>query len=215
MGIDLLEVIPSRKARINLSAARRTQNKTREEQKGTHDPKVGASPGAVANVIQDPHRTRSYLARMASTIRCIIIAVSLVLLNSSAHGQTPVVNVPKTARDHFAQHYPKAAKQKWKQGSKQIKAEFELKGETFHTIYSAKGEWVRTEHNVKKSEVPAPVMRALLATKYAKWEIAEVEEHATPEHPSLFKVKVKTEVSKAELVFTADGKLLREEEKAR
>ncbi len=158
---------------------------------------------------------RSYLAHMAQLIRGIIIAVSLLLLNSSVYAQAPIVNVPQVARDHFAQRYSKAAKQKWKQDSKQIKAEFELKGEKYASIYTPNGEWVRTERNIPKSALPAAVTSALQAGKYASWKIDDVEEHNTPQQSKLYKVKVKTETKKAELFFAPDGKLVREEEKAK
>jgi hypothetical protein len=42
-----------------------------------------------------------------------------------------------------------------------------------------------------------------------------VEQHATPEHASLYKVNVETEKDKAELFFLPDGKLLKQEVKAK
>lgn len=143
-----------------------------------------------------------------------LILFSFCLLNGIfSSAQTTSAGVPSAARTHFAQAYPKAAEQEWKVGNKQVKAEFKLKGEKYLAIYSLKGQWVRTEHNIPNSELPTTVTAALKAGKYASWKIEDVEEHATPQQPKLYKVKVETEAQKAELFFTPDGILVREEGK--
>jgi hypothetical protein len=143
---------------------------------------------------------------------------SALLLAGGIHvlGQDPaVVTLPAAAKAHLAQHYPKATVKEWKQGAKLFRAEFVLKGEKHTALYTTEGVWVRTEHDISKSELSGPVARALKAGKYGAWKIDDVEEHATPEHASLFKVNVETEKEKAELLFVPDGKLLKEEVKAR
>jgi Putative beta-lactamase-inhibitor-like, PepSY-like len=140
--------------------------------------------------------------------------LSIVLLTGLAtHAQTPTAVVPQAARTHFAQTYPKAVEQEWKTGTKQVKAEFKLKGEKYQALYLLDGKWVRTEHNIPKSELPAAVSAALKASKYGSWKVDDVEEHATPEQPKLYKLKVKSETAKAELFFTPEGRLVREEGK--
>lgn len=144
-------------------------------------------------------------------MRTLLLSLGFVVASVS-YAQPAPVAVPQAARTHFSQAYPKAAGLEWKQG-KQIKARFKLKGEDYCAYYTAQGAWTRTEHNVKKSELPLAVVTALQASKYGKWKIEDAEEHATPEHPSIFKVKVESETAKAELFFAPDGKLVREESK--
>ncbi|MFN3875017.1 MAG: PepSY-like domain-containing protein [Flavobacteriales bacterium] len=143
----------------------------------------------------------------------LLSALTAVAIPTAA--QTTKVNPPATALAHLKQHYPKAQVKEWKQGTKNIRAEFKLKGETYKATYTAEGNWVRTEHDIKKDELPKAVHRALIASKYSAWKIDDAEEHATPEHAQLFKVKAKSETESAELFFLPDGKLLKEEVKAR
>lgn len=144
------------------------------------------------------------------------IAALLLAVGIHAFGQAPtVVTPPAAAKAHLAQRYPKANVKEWKQGAKLFRAVFMLKGEKHTAMYTTEGVWVRTEHDISKNELPGAVARAIKAGKYATWKIDDVEEHATPEHASLFKVHVETEKEKAELFFLPDGKLLKEEVKAR
>lgn len=129
--------------------------------------------------------------------------------------QTTKVNPPAAAQTHLKQHYPKAEVKEWKQGAKNFRAEFKLRGETYKATYTAEGAWVRTEHDIKKEELPSAVMRAIKAGKHAAWKLDDAEEHATPEQAKLYKVKLQSEKENAELFFLPDGKLLKEEVKAR
>lgn len=147
---------------------------------------------------------------MRSSLLLLLLTVSF-----AAAGQTAPVIPPAPAKTHFAQHYPKAKAKEWKQGAKHFSIEFDLKGEGYKATYAADGAWVRTEHDIGKSEIPGPVARALKASKYAGWKLEDEEEHSTPEHPVLIRLKVESETHKAELFFLPDGKLLREEVKPR
>lgn len=148
-------------------------------------------------------------------MRSRLLALGLVLLVSAAHAQQPAVNVPAAARVHLTKTYPGAVVGGWKQGGKHLKAQFKLKGEGYQAVYTSEGVWVRTEHNIPKADLPTPVTAALKAGKYGDWKITDVEEHASPTAPKVFKVKVSTEVKKAELLFAPDGKLLNEEVKTK
>ena len=140
------------------------------------------------------------------------LAVAFLGIFSCSFGQAQV-DPPAAARTHLNGTYSGAVVKEWKEGKKHFKAEFRLKDETYRAYYSPEGVWVRTEHNVKKSELPEPVTAALLRSKYGKWKIEEVEEHASPRQASIFKVRLKTETKKAELDFAPDGRILKESEK--
>lgn len=148
-------------------------------------------------------------------MRTLLTFTILLLLTPYVAAQKAASKAPATAVAHLTANYPGAAVKEWKQGAKNWKAEFKLKGEEYDAFYTPAGAWVRTEHNIPKSELPAAVTTALKASKYDSWKIDDVEEHATPEQPKLYKLKMEIEVKKAELFFTTEGKLVREEEKAK
>lgn len=151
------------------------------------------------------------------TMRTLLTLLVLLSLAPVAMAQKAAVKAPATALAHLSKTYPGAVVKEWKQSAKHFKVDFKIKGEAYHAYYSPAGAWVRTEHNIPKSELPAAVVKAMKASKYGSWKIGDVEEHATPEHPKLYKVKVELEEKKqkAELFFTPDGKLVREEGKAK
>jgi len=148
-------------------------------------------------------------------MRFVLTALALIA-SAQLLAQTPVsVTPPASAKAHLTQTYPKASVKEWKQGTKLFRAEFTLKGEKHTAVYTTEGAWVRTEHDIKKDELPDAITRALKASKFGAWKIEDVEEHATPEHASLFKLKVESEKEKAELFYLPNGKLLKEEVKAK
>ncbi|MBK7383286.1 MAG: PepSY-like domain-containing protein [Flavobacteriales bacterium] len=149
-------------------------------------------------------------------MRYLVLLAAILLFTPFTSAQKPTAVVPPAAASaHLTKTYPGAVVEKWKKGGKHFKADFKLKGETYHAYYTPTGGWVRTEHNIPKSELPAAVAAQLKASKYSNWKIKDVEEHATPEQPRLFKLKVDTEIKKAELVFTPDGNLVSADEKAK
>lgn len=143
--------------------------------------------------------------------------ITLLALGSSTAvvGQKTTPNVPPEAKAHFAQHYPKAKAVEWEQGAKHINVEFDLGAEGYKATYTAAGSWVRTEHDIPKSEIPPPVSKALKASKYATWKLEDEEEHNTPKHPSVVKLKLESETQEVDLFFLPDGTLLKEEVKER
>lgn len=138
-----------------------------------------------------------------------VLALVFLTLSYCSSGQTKVTP-PSAARAHLNSTYAGAVVKEWKEGKKHFKAEFKLKDETYRAYYTAEGAWVRTEHNVKKSELPPPVIAALQNSKYGHWKIADVEEHASPQQASFYRVRVKTETKKAELDLAPDGGILKE-----
>ena len=148
---------------------------------------------------------------MRYVLASLTVIASLQLLAQT----TSTIAPPAIAKAHLAQTYPKATVKEWNQGTKLFRAEFTLKGEKHTAVYTTEGAWVRTEHDIKKDELPGTIARALKASKFGAWKIEDVEEHATPEVASLFKVKLESEKEKAELFFLPDGQLLKEEVRAR
>jgi hypothetical protein len=146
--------------------------------------------------------------------RALLLAVLLTAAQSLAAQQT-AVTPPPAALAHLLQQHPGTAVKEWKQGAKLYRAVFTLKGEKYTAVYTTDGSWVRTEHNIRKEELPKAVHKTLLSGTYSGWEIDDVEEHRTPMQAQVFKVDVKSDRKKAELFLLPDGTLLKEEVKER
>jgi len=147
---------------------------------------------------------------LKAALLTLTLAVALPLA-----AQPDPAKPPAAAKAHLMQRYPKATVKEWKQGAKLFRAVFMLKGEKHTAVYTAEGVWVRTEHDIRKEEVPTAVMGALRASKYSAWKLDDQEAHATPEHASVFKLTVASETQKAEMHYLPNGKLMKEEVKAK
>lgn len=146
--------------------------------------------------------------------RALLITVLLTLAQPMVAQQTSITP-PPAALAHLLQQHPGAAVKEWKQGAKLYRAIFTQKGEKYTAVYTTDGAWVRTEHDIRKEELPKAVHRTLLTGTYSGWEIDDVEEHRTPTHTQLFKVDVKNTSKKAELFLLPDGTVVKEEVKER
>lgn len=139
--------------------------------------------------------------------------LSTFLICSSLLAQTGAAQAPAAAKAHFGKTYPDAVVKEWKRTGRHVKAEFKVKGVEYDAYYTPEGEWVRTEHDIPKSALPAAVTTALKGSAYGSWKVDDVEEHATPVHAVLYKIEVEGATGKAELFYTPTGKLVREEPK--
>lgn len=144
---------------------------------------------------------------------CLLLAAALLVGSTAA--QSGSDQAPSAARTHLAKTYPDAVVKEWKRTTKHVKAAFKVKGVGYDAYFTPDGTWVRTEHDIPKNALPATVTTALKASAYGNWKVDDVEEHATPRYALLYKVQVKGDTKEAELFFTPDGKLVRQEEKAR
>jgi hypothetical protein len=46
--------------------------------------------------------------------------------------------------------------------------------------FTRTGEWTRTETELRRTEIPAPVTAAIAASQYSAWRVDDVEHHDTP-----------------------------------
>lgn len=120
---------------------------------------------------------------------------------------------PPAAVAHFTKNHPNATKVRWELGRKNFRAEFRIKDENHRAVYTPEGEWVRTEHDIPRSELPAAVKAAISTSAYRTWDIDDVEQHVTTEHPNLYKISLENDLKKADLHYTPEGKMVREQVK--
>lgn len=160
------------------------------------------------------HDRPGTLRYLWTTMRNTILLLA-VLAAAPLAAQPGADQAPQAAKAHLAKTYPDAVVKEWKKTTKHVKAEFKVKGVDYDAYYSPEGGWVRTEHDIPKAALPAAVTSALKGGTYGAWKVDDVEEHATPQHALLYKVKVEGDTKEAELFFAPDGKLVRQEEKAR
>lgn len=119
--------------------------------------------------------------------------------------------VPAVVRATFKKLHPDTYVHEWEliKKTQLYEAEFILKGTKYEAYFTRDGQWVRTERDIKKTEIPQQVLASLAKTEYATWEIDDVEEHQSPEHKLFYEIEVEQGRQETYLYFLPDGKLLR------
>lgn len=126
-----------------------------------------------------------------------------------ANGQ--IRKIPASVTEAFKEKYPDATKVEWKDKVTSFAASFEEDGKQYEARFNSKGEWQETEEQISEEEIPETVKDGLEKSKYSEWEITKVRRIELPGDTVQFKVQVeKSEIQKKNLLFSSDGKLLKE-----
>lgn len=146
-----------------------------------------------------------------NTMRTCLPILLLILLNTNLHAQSGASDAPAAARQHLATQHPDAVVKEWERRKRNFKVEFKVKGVEYDSYYTVDGVWVRTEHDIEKKDLPAAITTAMKAGKYGTWKTEDVEQHATPKHAILYKVKVQSGGEVMEVFYLPDGTLVKEQ----
>ncbi len=87
---------------------------------------------------------------------------------------------PKPVADAFAKKFAAATEVKWEQEGQEWEAEFKSNGAEMSASYDAAGKWLETETELKKSELPAELFKAVML-KFKGWDIEEVVKLDSPD----------------------------------
>ena len=138
----------------------------------------------------------------------LIILALLVSFSTQAQKKAP-----ESVQNKFKSMFATAEKAKFskeKDGSWEV--DFKQNMVKSSAKFSANGEWLETEQNIKFAETPASVQE-FVKSKYAGFDVETCEKVSTPEATS-FEVFVEKGKQYLELKITPEGKLI-EEKKAK
>lgn len=100
---------------------------------------------------------------------------------------------------------------KWKEKENRYKTKFVQNGSKYKAYFAKDGSWIRTERDIKKTEVPEAVWEAFSKTEYVRWKIDDIEEHSTPQHKLVYEIEVKLKEGrqkrKSYLYYLPNGEL--------
>lgn len=142
----------------------------------------------------------------------MILILFLFLYTGQTYAQTHREDgIPQAIRNSFSTLYPDvyAYEWKWKKKKNHYKAKFYIKGIKYKSYFSPTGEWIRTERDVKRWEVPEAVWNGLAETEYANWKVDDREEHQTPEYDLIYEIEVERGKQETLLYFLPDGRLVK------
>lgn len=143
-------------------------------------------------------------------LRFIFIVLGFAFCGNSYAQDLKESEVPKIVVGNFKKKYPDAYVYEWEWKKKKFvyEAEFILKSKRYEAHYTKDGQWVKTEREVKKNEIPQAVWDSLKKSKYADWKIEDQEEHSTPQNELFYEIKIKNNKSKIFLNFLPNGELI-------
>jgi len=117
--------------------------------------------------------------------------------------------VPDKVSSAFSVKFPDAKKIKWdKENDNEWEAEFKMDGKEYSANFDMEGNWMETEYEIDKSEIPADV-KATLDTQFADYKIKEAEISETA-NGKVYEFEVKKGKSEAEVVIDCDGKMVKD-----
>ena len=117
--------------------------------------------------------------------------------------------VPEAVKTTFTTMYPDVTVQEWEYNKKKkwYVAEFLQTDIQYESIFSADGEWIRTEKDIREADVPATVL-ASIAGKYPGWKIDGAEEYQTTEHNIVYVIDIEQGRKEMELYLLPGGQLI-------
>ena len=121
-------------------------------------------------------------------------------------------DVPEAVKVSFVKNFPNVKSVKWsKESESEFEAEFKKGALKQSANFDASGNWLVTETEIKKSDLP-PLIQAAIKKEFEGFKVEEAEKVETPKG-----VTYEVELEKGKVTygveFTAEGKVLKKEEK--
>lgn len=145
-------------------------------------------------------------------MKAIIFASALVCfgLTTTYAQKLTADKVPANVQASFKKQFPKATKTQWEMENTDYEVEFKDNGIEYSAVYNKDGQWLSTEQEIKKAELPAAVKQAV-EKEFPKAELEETEKITYPNNSMAYEMEVEQGEQKFEVQFSADGKLLKKE----
>jgi len=130
----------------------------------------------------------------------LLSLVFLILLGCNSNTS----EIPKAVHDAFASKFPNATEVEWeKESTTEWEAEFEIEGKEYTATFNNQGNWLETEWEIPKNELPEDVLNSL-ATHFSSYSIEESEISET-EKGQLYELEIKVGDKDQELSINQEG----------
>ncbi len=129
--------------------------------------------------------------------------IPLLLVSFTTFAQQ--VNIPKTAKDSFTKHYPKAAEVKWDKENGDYEASFKFNGKDMSVIFDKDGKTLETETAIEISQLPNGIEK-YVRDNYKGFQITGAAEIIKSNGEKLYEAEVTKGNNKKDLFFDKNGK---------
>ena len=146
-------------------------------------------------------------------MRQIAIMCAAALVSGALPAQKlKETEVPQPVKVSFVKNFPNIKSVKWlKESESEFEAEFKYGSLEQSANFDASGNWLVTETEIKKSDLPLAV-QAAIKNEFDGFKIEEAEKVETPEAVS-YEVELEKGKVTYGVQFSKEGKVLKKEEK--
>lgn len=141
----------------------------------------------------------------------ILIPLALIISCQSASGQDKKKDdkkVPDAVRTTFQAKYPGEDDPDWHTDDHGYwESRFRIDGIRHRADFLPDGTWVETEINIKKKELPEPILK-VIKEKYNDEEITEIELVDSAEKGAFYDVEFKRKGKNKDVEFRATGEII-------
>ena len=116
--------------------------------------------------------------------------------------------VPKTVKENFKAKYPKENDPDWvTDKNDNFEASFKKEGVHYRADFSPNGDWIETENNIDKKDLPK-VIQDIIETKYGAYKIVEIEEVTHHQKGFFYDVEITKDGEKQDVEFLKNGTII-------
>jgi hypothetical protein len=146
---------------------------------------------------------------MKNIVTSVLLLTTLSLISVSTTAQ--IRKIPATVTDAFREKYPNATGVEWRDKVSAFTAVFTEDGVNYEARYNSKGNWLSTENELTREELPEAITEGFEKSKYADWNIEKVHKVQLPNDVVQYRVMVgKTDLQKKNLLYSSKGRLLKD-----
>lgn len=140
----------------------------------------------------------------------LISIVAFSLPSFSVSQDSGGSELPQAVLNNFRLMYPNVPVKEWEWGKEEMlyEVEFITDGKKHEAYFTREGKWIRTEKEIKKSELPQAVMDSLEHSEFSGWKIDEAEELQLSENQLIYEIEVEQGEQEYDLYFQPDGTLV-------
>ena len=137
----------------------------------------------------------------------LMIALSIAFFLQSWEQKMDDNNPPEKVKTVFSKQFPEAKKVEWEQvNEREWEAEFRMDGKEYSANFSTDGQWMETEFEIKKSDIPENI-KTILAVNFKDYEIGKAEITETSSG-KFYEFEIEQGEQEFEVIFDAQGNII-------
>lgn len=139
-------------------------------------------------------------------VNVLLICLSLCSFSALAQDLN-YKQVPPSVHREFAKQHPNMFPYDWEYKKKKgiYSAEFIDNGKELKAYFSSDGNWLYTETEIKREQLPQEIWSSLSKTNYQHWKLDDVDLLKTPKFSSVYQLEMKNGKQKIYLYFLSNG----------